>query len=187
MLIGSSALLESSSYHSSVVYFGSVRCASAFLISIGCWHLPLGARCCPTATLFSSGMSLVLCFFLYWTPCPNSRTSLGSFVSFVFPSSSCCFAWVLWILETTTMLWNNQWKKKNKALNWGMAPPPSQRDPVEAESASGLVLVGRVFLERDLPLMSCAGGSKRRGLFFFLEKNHQIDIKKKKKDQRKYN
>lgn len=34
--------------------------------------------------------------------------------------------------------------EKTKALSWEMSPPPSWRDPVEAEQASGQVLLGKV-------------------------------------------
>lgn len=39
-----------------------------------------------------------------------------------------------------------------------MAPLLSWRDPVEAETAYGLVMVGKVLLERDFPLHVVGGG-----------------------------
>lgn len=47
--------------------------------------------------------------------------------------------------------------EKTKALNWGMAPPPSWRDPVEAEATFGLVLVGCVVSDREIPLDAVLG------------------------------
>lgn len=48
-----------------------------------------------------------------------------------------------------------------KALSWGIKPPPSWREVSEAEIAAGLVLVGRVVFEREIPLHAVNGGLRR--------------------------
>lgn len=46
----------------------------------------------------------------------------------------------------------DQLVEKTKALNWGITSPPSWKDPIEAESAASLILVGRVVSEQEIPL-----------------------------------
>lgn len=42
--------------------------------------------------------------------------------------------------------------ERTRALSWGIPPPPSWKEFREAEHAAELVLVGCVFVDRDMPL-----------------------------------
>lgn len=47
--------------------------------------------------------------------------------------------------------------ERTQALSWGISPPPSWKDPVEAEHAADLLLVGRVIVDREMPLHAIRG------------------------------
>lgn len=55
--------------------------------------------------------------------------------------------------------------QKTKALNWGIPPPPSWKFPVEAATASGAVLVGRIIAQKHMPLHVVRGVLQKVWLF----------------------
>lgn len=118
---------------------------------------PVPSSCLLSPLCFSFCFLFPSCRALYIRRhCPH--ISLTLFIYLLQPRSLLSLIFRLLVMEhSNTESAMASLIEKTRDLSWGIPPPPSWKEFGEAEHVAEMVLVGRVFVDRDMPLHAIKG------------------------------